>query len=587
MTHQRPYSGGAVRNKKTNWPMRLSVWLEILAISGQCAILFLLLLLSLVFTPTFISRTAHPGPDSITEVMNFNTGVPSIAFLGGLLVFLALLLVISSLLTRIPQHGALLFLLAFVTIVQFGWIFALSLTDYQYPDSASLMDAAASVLQNHPEKFDPTYCTPDNMPDGCTALPAPYAYFSWYPFQSGPLFWFIGVFAIFGIGNITAFQIINALMITALTAILWRFGTFMGLTRQGHAAFTALCCTCMPLLMYCAFVYTNIVGLCFMLAGALLVAKSLSARNTLTSALLLTAAFVVFGLGILFKTTYIIVLLAAIIAIILATLRSGARYWQILVSLPLAWLAKTISGLPIRFLESWSGQSFSKTMPMLSWIAIGLNQPKGGVPGWWGPDAVNIWTASNGDYQVQLDAARNTIHSTLSGFAVSPLSGLKFFQAKLTSEWSEPTFMTSLYSQMGHSTHNFSGISGMVLNPRGGLAMSYQNVAMSGLYLFAFIGVLAMIHGLVTGRHTVCDAATVYARSLLSIAFLGGFLCYVVWEAKGIYTLPFYLMLIPISAYGIQTMLTGIIHLREKSAQRTKHAAWPSLGRTRGSHRAA
>lgn len=566
MAHQQPE--GMTTPRLQHWTARLSAWLEILAIAAQCAIVFMLLVFSLMFTPTFTYRRPVPGPKSITETMNFSMGMPSPAFIAGLLLFIALLVAITVLLARVPRRGVLLFLLGFVTLVQIGWIFALDLTDYQYPDSSSLMDAAAAILQGHPEKFTPDYCTPGNMPPGCIDLPSPYAYFSWYPFQSGPLLWFIGVFALFGIGNITAFQIINACMVTGITAILWWFGTAIGLDKRGIAAFTALCCTCMPLLMYSAFVYTNSVGLCFMLLGALLIGKSLSAHSTVVSAALLIAAFLIFGIGMLFKTTYIIVLLAAIIAIVLTALRSGKRYWQIIAVLPLAWVAKTISGLSVRFLESWSGQSFDKTMPMLSWIAIGLDHPKGAVPGWWGPKAVDTWTLSNGNYQVQLDAAKQTIHHALAGFAANPMSAVEFFVAKLTSEWSEPTFMTGLYSQMGRSANGFTGIAGWVLNPRGGIVLDYENVAMSGMYLMALIGLLTLIHQVFAHRSEIEQSDTVYARSLLSVAFLGGFLCYVIWEAKGIYTLPFFLMLIPLAAYGVQRTCDAVSALRLQLAAR-------------------
>ncbi|MBW3091183.1 hypothetical protein [Bifidobacterium miconisargentati] len=540
---------------------RISAWLEILAIAAQCAIVFMLLAFSLLFTPTFTYRFHVPGPNSIMERMNFSMGLPSLGFIGGLIVFILLVLLVSSLLARMPRRGMLLFLLAFVTVAQLGWILAIDLADYQYPDSSSLMDAAASILQGRTEKFAPDYCTPGNMPTGCIKLPSPYAYFSWYPFQSGPLLWFIGIFALFGIGNITAFQIVNALMVTGITAILWWFGSALGLDRRGLAAFTALCCTCLPLLMYCAFVYTNAVGLCFMLLGALLIGRALAARSNIVSLVLLAIAFVVFGLGMLFKTTYIIVLLAAIIAIALTVLRCGKRYWLLIAVIPLTWVAKTISGLSIRFLESWSGQSFDKSMPMLSWIAIGLDHPKGAVPGWWGPNAVDTWTLSGGDYQVQLDTAKHTIQHALTGFAKSPMSAVEFFVAKLTSEWSEPTFMTGLYSQMGRSASGFSGVAGVVLNPKGGFVLDYENVAMSGMYLFAFVGIVALVRRLFVEREQSHEADAVYARSLLSVAFLGGFLCYVLWEAKGIYTLPFYLMLIPLAAYGVQAALAGISQL--------------------------
>ncbi len=50
---------------------------------------------------------------------------------------------------------------------------------------------------------------------------------------------------------------------------------------------------------------------------------------------------------------------------------------------------------------------------------------------------------------------------------------------------------------------------------------------------------------------------------------LGGFLCYLFWEAKGIYTLPFYLLLFPLAAYGVQTIMCCVPRsprLRSKKA---------------------
>ena len=62
-----------------------------------------------------------------------------------------------------------------------------------------------------------------------------------------------------------------------------------------------------------------------------------------------------------------------------------------------------------------------------------------------------------------------------------------------------------------------------------------------------------------------------FARTFLAAAFLGGFLCYVFWEAKGIYTLPFYLLLFPLAAYGVQTTIRAahrrVTHMRSKKEQ--------------------
>ncbi len=62
-----------------------------------------------------------------------------------------------------------------------------------------------------------------------------------------------------------------------------------------------------------------------------------------------------------------------------------------------------------------------------------------------------------------------------------------------------------------------------------------------------------------------------FARTFLCAAFLGGFLCYLFWEAKGIYTLPFYLLLFPLAAYGMQTIMraphTGVARIRGRREQ--------------------
>lgn len=549
----------------------LSAWLEILAAAAQCAIVFGLLLLSLLYTPVFRRNGDGLGPAHVLEAMDFNRSLPSALFLGGLVLFLALVVLLSSLLAKLPRNGILVFVLAFVLIAQLTWIFTISLTSYTYPDSVSLADAAGSVLRGETSRFSPDYCTPGNMPAGCEAVPAPYSYFSWYPFQSGPMLWYMIVFKVFGIGNTIAFQILNALFITGIVAVLWWFAASLGLDRRGLATFGVLCCTCLPLLMYCAFVYTNGVGLCLVLIGALLTGKALTARSPLMAAALMVGAFLVFGIGMLFKTTYVIMMLAALIAIVLTLLRRGTRYWLLLVAAPMAWVAKTISGVSVTFLEHWSGQSFDKPMPTLSWIAIGLSRPQNGIAGWWGPTAVNTWVASNGDQQAQLGVAQDTIHTTLSTFAASPMEAVRFFTEKLTSEWSEPTFMTSIYSEIGTSSTGFGGIAGLVLDPqRNRLVLSYENVSMSGMYLLALIGVIGLIRTMFVERKQdlpftngteetrTATLGAVYARSFLVVAFLGGFLCYVAWEAKGIYTLPFYLLLIPSAAYGARMLENGL-----------------------------
>lgn len=113
--------------------------------------------------------------------------------------------------------------------------------------------------------------------------------------------------------------------------------------------------------------------------------------------------------------------------------------------------------------------------------------------------------------------------------------------------------MTSLYSQYGSSAHGFTGLPQWILSGTGAARLtSYENIAQTVLYAFALAGVIAMLISGVRSAARPMEVATIFARTFLCAAFLGGFLCYLFWEAKGIYTLPFYLLLFPLAAYGVQ-----------------------------------
>ena len=67
-------------------------------------------------------------------------------------------------------------------------------------------------------------------------------------------------------------------------------------------------------------------------------------------------------------------------------------------------------------------------------------------------------------------------------------------------------------------------------------------------------------------RSLGADSSQVFTRVLLCASFIGGFLCYLFWEAKSIYTLPFFLLLFPVAAYGIQNIADLISSIKKKIA---------------------
>lgn len=563
----------------------ISNWLLTIAYICEAVVLTFLLLLSLFTTCTF--RKSNPNePDpaqglpGLVEIFDFHSGLPSFAFFVGAILLSGMLLLFTLFVSRIRRERLLVFLLVVVTALQIVWIAALELTTYHYPDSMSLMDSAAALVDGELQRFAPDYC--QRYAEECASrpgsVPPAFSYFSRYPFQTGPMLWFAFAGTIFGANNIIAFQMLNAFAITGLVAALWHLGRLYGLDKHGQAAFAGLILSCVPLMMFAAFVYPNAVGFAITVAGVALTAQAFRIRRAWCSALMMIGGFLVCAIGVTFKSTFIILMLAAFIAIVLVVLRNR-RWWQGLLGAVCLYGAHLLTKVPIAAVERITGQDFGKGLPMSSWIMLGVGMPPWGTPGWWTAMALQNYDKTSGDYRSQSELANTFIAERMHYFANHPEDAAQFFTNKLATEWSEPSFMTGYYSGSGNSAHHFSGLAKwMLAGSSGARLISFENVVQSLVYLLALIGIIVTIIEFFRLRHapatTTADSvgdSTVFARTFLAAAFLGGFLCYVFWEAKGIYTLPFYLLLFPLAAYGVQTTIRAahrrVTHMRSKKEQ--------------------
>lgn len=544
----------------------LPKWLVALALGLQIAVVAMLLVLSIFFTVTFKRVGSQLG--RITEQVDYHFGIPSAVFIVGTIMLFVAIALLSIGISKLPRRWVFATLLAYAMIIQTVWIVSLSLVTYTYPDSQNLMDAANALLRGDIGQFSADYCPAGSVQKECIGrgIPSAYAYFSFYPFQSGPMLWYLLVFALFGSGNILAFQIVSAVAVTAMVAVLWRLGGLLGLDEKGHGAFTVLIASCVPLLMFAAFVYPNAVGFFITICGVWIIAEGFRLQKVWSSALAIAGGFLVCGIGIIFKSTYQIVVLAALLAAVFAVWHNR-RIWQLLVSLLSAVITFVISKLPVALVQSWTGQNFGRGMPMLSWIALGLSQSGNMPPGWWNRFALDAFERTGNDYSLQSQISKEFIQGRLSEFSHDPGEGLRFFTGKLASEWAEPSFMTSLYSELGQSSKHFAGLSSFLLIGDGAdILLRYENVAQTVIYVLACVGLIALLRSVIKEKAVGNDAAQVFTRVLLCASFLGGFLCYLLWEAKSIYTLPFFLLLIPIASYGTQKTIELFGSLKKKFA---------------------
>lgn len=496
--------------------------------------------------------------------------IPAIALAFGLYV------AVASLVKRLPESRRMAVFLVAVFLLQLIWILGANMLQFRYPDTTMVSRGATALLRGDIGQFAPDYCSPPSgtaayqhcMDTSPTARGGLFTYYSWYPFQSGSVLWFTVIFALFGAGNVIAFQTMNAVAMTGAAAALCFLGKRVGLNGGGTALLQLLIVFSSPLWMFAIFVYGNVVGLALVLAAfcCAVAAVDGSHRNDFhhTSsrhgeeirvrprkrALLLVAAYVLMALAIVVKSTSSLFLIAMTAVILLDALRRS-RVVQAAVALlgfVLVWLSQS---LPVRLLEMVTHQNFGKGLPTLAWIQLGLEEARPGMPGWWSNAALQAFRDAKGDYGAQSGVAKRAVADRLHEFASNPGAGVSFFVRKLTSEWADPTFQTLFYSSSGKSISNGGILDFALTEPGKSIVMVSADAMQSLIFVGAIAGLIAVVRRLQKDRLKGGETSEVTAL-LLGVGFLGGFVCYLLWEAKSIYTLPFYVLLFPLAALGLQ-----------------------------------
>lgn len=520
-------------------------YLETIATALACAVVACLAAMSVIVTGRFeapLPEDNYPVSAITTERMRLDYGIHSPLFLLGVPLMITFVIVVAHLWSRrqpprgaSQSHGTVIFLCLYTLFAALTWALSLNLTGnlFSYSDSISLIDSANALVAGNYDLFSPS--APGNPPL--------YEYYSWYPFQTGAMLWFALLFQLFGQGNLYAILAVNIAMAVGTVWALYRIGESIGLSETGKRVEALLIMTSVPLLMSPTFLYPNATGLFLALLAVLVALRSMAQTSQVRSAAFLTGAFGIGALAMAVKGTTILFMLAIAITVGVSALRRR-MYWLLPLDLVLLLAANKLSGIPAMITEHLVGQEFGSGLAQLSWIAIGLSQhglnSVTNMPGWWNGSAIAAYRMTDGDPAAQRQLALDAISQSWQGIVAEPHGIWNFFFAKAASEWAEPSYQTLYYATLGERRGN-SFIASAAFWGKGNTALlGFENVHQTVVYCFAALG-----FGL--GARKASDA-----WCLVGTSVLGGFCCFLLWEAKSVYILPFALMMIPAAAYGLQ-----------------------------------
>ena len=345
------------------------------------------------------------------------------------------------------------------------------------------------------------------------------------------------IFAVFGSGNHMAFQLLNCVGAAVCVYSGYRITRLLAADLRASVFYLFLSAACFPLFFYVTFVYGELPSLTFSLLAAWCFLEYRKRKGLWWLAGCCAAC----TLACLVRNNSLILLIAFVLVLLAAAL-GERRLRPVLASVLL--IAVFLGG---RFClrtvyEQRSGEQINDGAPMLLYVAMGMQKGEG-APGWSnGYILHNYWGESEFDAEASTAMAVQDIEASMEGFAEDPWYAVRFYTEKFTSQWNDPTY------ECFAMTHINGSARGPVANSMfDGKLHTLMTWFMNEYQSLIFIGVFCWLLLNFWVKRGLED-------QVLLITIFGGFLFHMLWEAKGRYILPYFVMMLPMAAVGLSQL---------------------------------
>ena len=465
--------------------------------------------------------------------------------------------------------------IAMTSLVIFaGLVWVLTVRSVPAADSYNLFEAASDAangkytsMQNYTQFYN-------------SAFYNGYSYFHFYPFQLGFVAFSELIYRIFG-ANSMWIQVINVFCVGASYLALARITKLLFKRKSVEFIAILLLAGCLQPVLFCTFVYGNIIGMCCAIWASLFLIKYFQTgryRWIYPSGALLVFSTLVKYNNLIYLVAFVIVLLVHIVK---------AKRWQSAV-IAAALIVATLgsNALVIKHYEMRSGTDFAEGVSQTLYLDMGLRESYM-APGWYGTIAkdtyINYYLTPKftGDPNASIDnaneKARQDINTRLHALGKIDYAA-DFFSKKILSQWNEPTFESIWVSKVKHhqpteseadefkttalSSEQMRGLPQAVYYKSLGQALELHfNFYMQIVYIMFAAGIYLLF---IRKRSTI-------ETLLLPLVLLGAFGYHLLFEGKSQYILTYIPLLIPTAAYAFSVMLGGKYERLKRFTKKLNH----------------
>ena len=367
------------------------------------------------------------------------------------------------------------------------------------------------------------------------------SYFMFYPFQLGFVFICEMLYRIFGTDTAIPLEIANVVCVAMSYLAIAKITRILFDRRSIEFVSIVLLLGCFQPILFTAFPYGNVMGMCFALWASFWLIKYM--KGSKWTALIPSGVFLV--LATLAKYNNMIYLVAFAIVLLLHTIKE--KKWQsIAFILAICICSVGASKLIIASYESRSGQKFTSGVSQTLYLEVGM-QESYMAPGWYTSIGMRTFMDNGFDRKLANAAAKENISGRLDEFKADIDYATEFFSNKILSQWNEPSYESIWVSKVkSHYNGEVEGFVESVYDKGLSKVLSFWfNLYMQLLFVLFAAGVLMMI---AKGR---MDMKTV----LLPLVLLGGFGYHLLFEGKSQYVLTYIILMIPTASWAAMTLI--------------------------------
>lgn len=262
-------------------------------------------------------------------------------------------------------------------------------------------------------------------------------------------------------------------------------------------------------------------------------------------------------IGIVVKSNISILLVAAVIAVILNAV-CKKRYHMLVLIVLMTVLPKLFSGTVENIYVNRAGLSeFPEGIPQIAWVAMSMQETdEGGYAcGWYNSYNWNIYRQCGYDREVTTQACLDNLKQSVNKFMHEQRYSLNYFYKKFTSQWNAPTFQSMISNEWStRHTDKTTGIAHYFIFEKG------RDILYEWMNIYHFI-MFFLTAAYLLQKHNEWSLPKAYF--ILNI--FGGFLFHMIWEAQSRYILGYFVLMLPLAAYGLNSMLKGMDRLKINS----------------------